>query len=30
LLGQVASIAGITAGLIAAQDGVVGPSVPVV
>jgi carotenoid phi-ring synthase / carotenoid chi-ring synthase len=30
LLGHVASIAGITAGLIAAQDGVVGPSVPVV
>jgi carotenoid phi-ring synthase / carotenoid chi-ring synthase len=29
LLGQVASIAGITAGLIAAQDGVVGPSVSV-
>jgi Flavin containing amine oxidoreductase len=30
LLGQVASIAGITAGLIAAQDGVVGPAVSVV
>jgi uncharacterized protein with NAD-binding domain and iron-sulfur cluster len=30
LLGHVASIAGITAGLIAAQDGVVGPAVPVV
>lgn len=30
LLGQVAAIAGITAGLIAAQDGVVGPAVPVV
>jgi uncharacterized protein with NAD-binding domain and iron-sulfur cluster len=30
LLGQVASIAGITAGLIAAQDGVVGPPISVV